>query len=112
MLICTIIKYLVFWKGNSIMKRFLKVAAKSTKDFFSITFALYTLISYGMMLVNIAVVNAPAPQWWGVAMLFSHILLFSALTALSEVAVGLIKKLNAALSRIIKFIFSYIYTIH
>lgn len=89
------------------MNTILKEASCSIKKFFGITFAMYTCISYALMLLNILTLNAEAPQWSGVALLFSHVLLFSALTALVFVLVGLLKKLNSALGHVIKFLLTY-----
>ena len=85
------------------MKKILSVI----KKFFTVTFALYTCTSYGMMLLNVATVNGEAPQWSGVALLFSHILLFSALTGLSQAVICAFDKLNGVISHLLRFIISY-----
>ncbi len=77
------------------------------RKFFNITFALYTCVSFGMMLLNLAFVNGEAPRWGGVALLFSQILLFSAICALAVTLVDIPAKLNRALGHLIKFVFCY-----
>ncbi len=85
------------------MKKILSVI----KKFFTVTFALYTCTSYGMMLLNVATVNGEAPQWSGVALLFSHILLFSAITGLSQAVITAFDKLNGVISHLLRFIIAY-----
>ena len=77
------------------------------KKFFGITFALYTCVSFGMMLLNIAFVSAAAPEWSGVALLFSQILLFASLCGLFVTVFDAIKKLNRVLGHLLKFVFCY-----
>ena len=83
-----------------------KIIPHVTK-FFNITFALYTCVSAGMMLLNIAFVTGGAPEWKGVALLFAQILLFSAICSLAITVFDAIKKLNRALGHLLKFICSY-----
>lgn len=75
--------------------------------FFNIFFALYTCVSFGMMLCNRALAIQQAPTWGGVALLFGQIALFSAISSLAFVLLDIPEKLNRALTHILKFIVSY-----
>ena len=75
--------------------------------FFNITFALFSCVSIGMMTLNRIVQIEETPTWGGVMLLFLQILLFSVLCALANVITAIPKKLNSALSHIIRFIISY-----
>lgn len=75
--------------------------------FFNIFFALYTCVSFGMMLCNRALDIRQAPTWGGVALLFGQIALFSAISALAFTLLDIPAKLSRALAHILKFIVSY-----
>ncbi len=83
-----------------------KIIPHVTK-FFNITFALYTCVSFGMMLLNIAFVTGEAPKWNGVALLFAHMLLFSAICGLAITLTSIPKKLSGALAHVIRFVCCY-----
>ncbi len=77
------------------------------KKFFNIAFALYTCVSFGMMLFNRALSIEEAPTWGGVALLFGQIGLFSAICAIAVTLIDIPKGVNKALGHLLKFIFSY-----
>lgn len=77
------------------------------RKFFNTFFALYTCISFGMMICNRALAIEEAPTWGGVALLFGQIALFCAMCSLAVTLLDIPEKLNRALSHILKFIISY-----
>lgn len=75
--------------------------------FFSLTFALYTCVSFGFLALDRAFGVEAAPGWSGVIALFLQILLFCALTALFHTLLDLPKKLNSVLATLSKFLLTY-----
>ena len=85
------------------LKKILPVLCK----FFSLTFALYTCVSFGFLALDRAFGVEAAPGWSGVIALFLQILLFCALTALFHTLLDLPKKLNPVLAALAKFLLTY-----